>query len=425
MTATMIFGGGLRMGMMSGAAGLCLLAAPAAAQDDEPILMGHLTYHTGPFNAAGDLFDGITNFVVDVVNADPPLGRPIEVLHRDIGTLGEAQVARRLLDSDGVEILLNPAHNYLSYRDFALDYVAENGRPLMPSVHGGAIDAQYGGVAEEPLFRGSPMDSAQGTAAVVHAHDQGVESVVILASEIAGSQLQKDGAVRAAEGLGMEILANIDVQAQAPSYRSVISRIANLDADAVVFFSPGEDGGTFVKNAAEAGHSWTIVGSSDWLLEEFPATATMSAIDRHEAVLAAGFTHSDTPAWGEMEQLWNTSKYSNVGEPSNSYALQYYDLIVLTALAIEAAGSTDPEAWSQKMYELSDGDGTEVFTYADGIAALREGKSIDYQGVTGGMEYTDTGVVSGIFGIFEWTDLETLEQVGTVDGATVLELDQS
>ena len=311
---------------------------PAFAQSGEPIQMGHLTYHTGPFNAVGDLFDGITNFAVDVVNEDPPLGRPIEVLHRDIGTLGEAQVARRLLDSDKVEILLNAAHNYLSYRDFALDFVAEHGRPIMPSVHGGAIDSQYGGVAEEPLFRGSPMDSAQGVAAVVHAKNAGAQNVVVVASEIAGSQLQKVGAVKAAEALGMEVLASIDVQAQAPTYRSVVSRIAGMNPDAVVFFSPGEDGGTFVKNAAEAGNSWLLIGSSDWLLEEFPATATMSAIERHKAVLAAGFTHSDTPAWDTMEALWEGSKYADLGEPSNSYALQYYDLIVLSALAIEQAG---------------------------------------------------------------------------------------
>ena len=397
---------------------------PAFAQSGEPIQMGHLTYHTGPFNAVGDLFDGITNFAVDVVNEDPPLGRPIEVLHRDIGTLGEAQVARRLLDSDKVEILLNAAHNYLSYRDFALDFVAEHGRPIMPSVHGGAIDSQYGGVAEEPLFRGSPMDSAQGVAAVVHAKNAGAQNVVVVASEIAGSQLQKVGAVKAAEALGMEVLASIDVQAQAPTYRSVVSRIAGMNPDAVVFFSPGEDGGTFVKNAAEAGNSWLLIGSSDWLLEEFPATATMSAIERHKAVLAAGFTHSDTPAWDTMEALWEGSKYADLGEPSNSYALQYYDLIVLSALAIEQAGSTDPKAWSNAMYAISSGDGTPVYSYAEGVEKIRAGESVNYEGVTGGMDYTETGVVSGLFGVFEWTDLKTLEQSATVDGAEILRLDQ-
>lgn len=416
----------LRMMKMSVAtlATMTIVGVPAFAAEAEPIKMGHLTYHTGPFNAVGDLFDGITNFAVDVVNQNPPLGRPIEVLHRDIGTLGEAQVARRLLDGDRVEILLNAAHNYMSYRDFALDYVADNARPIMPSVHGGAIDSEFGGTDSEPLFRGSPMDSAQGVAAVVHAHNQGAKTVVIVSSEIAGSQLQKVGAVKAAKELGMDVLAEIDVQAQAPTYRSVVSRISGMNPDAVVFFSPGEDGGTFVKNAAEAGNSWLLIGSSDWLLEEFSATATMSAIERHKAVLAAGFTHSDTPAWSIMEALWNASEYADLGEPSNSYALQYYDLIVLTALAIEQAGSTDPAAWSAAMYDISSGDGEVVYSYEDGIAKIRAGESINYDGVTGSMDYTDTGVVAGLFGVFEWTDLETLNPVDTVDGATVLRLDQ-
>ena len=40
------------------------------------------------------------------------------------------------------------------------------------------------------------------------------------------------------------------------------------------------------------------------------------------------------------------------------------------------------------------------------------------------MEYTDTGVVSGIFGIFQWKDGEVLERVSLVDGDAVLALDQ-
>ncbi|MDZ5697447.1 ABC transporter substrate-binding protein [Chelativorans sp. M5D2P16] len=416
--------GGPKVAACAGMLLAMTISVPAVAQEGKPIKLGHLTYHTGPFNAVGDLFDGITNFVVDVVNEDPPLGRPVEVLHRDIGTLGEAQVARRLLDSDGAEILLNIAHNYLSYRNFVLDYVAENGRPLMPSVHGGAIDEQYGGTAEEPLFRGAPMDSAQGVAAVVHANNAGAQSLVIVASEIAGFQLQKTGAVKAADALSMEVLAEIDVQPQAPSYRSVVSRIADADPDAVIFFSPGEDGGTFVKNAAEAGNSWMLVGSSDWLLEEFVATATMSAIERHQSVLAAGFAHTDTKAWTTMEELWNASEYADLDEPSNSYALQYYDVIIATALAIEAAGSTNAAAWSEAMHEITSGDGTVVHTYQEGIDALRAGEAINYDGVTGMMDYTETGVVSGLFGVFEWTDLDTLELHALVDDETVLEIDQ-
>lgn len=76
------------------------------------------------------------------------------------------------------------------------------------------------------------------------------------------------------------------------------------------------------------------------------------------------------------------------------------------------------------MYDVTGGEGEVVHTYADGIAALRAGKDINYDGVTGTMEYTDTGVVAGIFGIFRWADGENLERVTLVDGDAVLALDQ-
>ena len=109
---------------------------------------------------------------------------------------------------------------------------------------------------------------------------------------------------------------------------------------------------------------------------------------------------------------------------SNSYAIQYYDLLVATALAIEKSGKLEAGTWTDAMYEVTSGSGDVVHTYADGIAALREGKDINYDGVTGTMDYTDTGVVAGLFGIFKWASEENLEKVAVVEGDAVLELDQ-
>jgi ABC-type branched-subunit amino acid transport system substrate-binding protein len=396
---------------------------PVHAQG-EPIKLGHLTYHTGPFGSVGEFFDGVTEFTLDLINEDPPLGRQLVAIHQDIGTLGEAQVARKLIESDGVEILLNPAHNYLSYRDFMLNHIAANGGPIMPSVHGGAIERQYGGVPAEPLFRGSPMDSAQGVAAVLHAKESGAQKLVIVATEIAGSQLQKEAAEAAAIAAGLEVAAVIDVQPQLPTYRSVVSRIANMNPDAVIFFSVAEDGGTFVKNAAESGQSWLILGTTEWQVEEFPLTATMSAIGQHQAVRVIAFTNAEGPAWDYFEPLWSASAYASLGEAENSYTLQYYDLLVLTALAIEASGSVDAATWTEKMHAIANGPGKIVHTYAEGVAALRADEDIDYDGISGGMNYTDTGVVAGLFGVFEWTGTDSLERVAVVDDEEVLALDQ-
>ncbi|MEM8857634.1 MAG: ABC transporter substrate-binding protein, partial [Chloroflexota bacterium] len=397
-------------------------AAPAASSD-EPILVGHLTYHTGAFGAFGEFFDAVTDFTIDIINEDPPLGREMVSVHQDIGTIGEAQAARKLIDSDGVDVLLNAAHEYYSYRDWMTDYIAENDAPLMPSVHGGAIEREVGGIAEEPLFRGSPMDSALGVSAVLQASEEGAESIAIVAVEIAGSQLQKDAATSAADQLGIEVVEIIDIQPEQPTYRSEVSKIESAAPDAVIMFSPPEEGGTLVKNAAESGLSLIVIGTNEWQEQEFIKTATMEAVEQHELVGIVSFAHAESPAWDYFEPLWTGSGNADLGGADNSYTMQYYDLLIVTALAIESAGSTEASAWAAAVPNVTGGDGKTVYTYQEGIDAIRAGEAINYSGVTGEFDYTETGVVSGLFGIIQWVSEEDFELVSTLDDATILALD--
>lgn len=400
-----------------------LISAGMAIADD--IKVGHLTYHTGEYGGFGSFFDGVTDFALSVINEDPPLGRKLVPIHQDIGTIGEARAARKLVDSEGVEILLNSAHNYMSYRDYILDKISASNLPLLPSVHGGAIEAEFGGNAKEPLFRGSPMDSGQGSAALLHAKNAGKNSVVLVATEAAGSQLQKTAAEKAAGKLGIEVLGSIDIQPNQPNYRSVVSRIGGMNPDAVIVFSAPADGGAFVKNAAESGNSWFIIGTSEWQEPGFIQTATMGAVSKHQDVVLAAFSTADGAAWDYYKpKAEGSAQIEAIGDVSNSYAIQYYDLLVATALAIEKAGDVNSGSWSDAMYAVTGGGGDVVSTYADGIAAIRAGKDINYEGVTGTMDYTKTGVPAGIYGIFKWTSEENLERVALADGKKVLELDQ-
>lgn len=413
----------MKLYLRSAAVALAALSAGTVSAQD--IKVGHLTYHTGEYGGFGPFFDAVTDFALEVINEDPPLGRTMVPIHQDIGTIGEARAARKLVDSDKIDVLLNAAHNYMSYRDYILGEIESAKGPVMPSVHGGAIEAEFGGSATEPLFRGSPMDSAQGAAALLHVKNSGKNSIVIVATEAAGSQLQKDAGLKAAEKLGLNVLEAIDVLPDQGNYRSVVQRISGLNPDAVVMFSSPPAGGTFVKNAAEAGNSWFIVGSSEWQEPGFIQTATMTAAAQHQDVVLAAFSNADGPAWDFYKPKAEASQYAaTIGDVGNSYAIQYYDLLVATALAIEKAGTTDSDAWTQAMFDVTGGSGEVVNTYADGIAALRAGKDINYDGVTGTMEYTDTGVVAGIFGIYRWASEEAIERVALADGDEVLKLDQ-
>jgi len=389
----------------------------------EPIVVGHLTAHTGPFADVGPLLDGATAFPIEHINENPPLGREFVQVNQDLGTIGEAQASRLLMEREDTDILWGIAHEYLSYRDYLLGFIADNGVPLVPSVHGGAVPAEYGGTSEEPLFRGAPMDTSQAVAAVVQADELGAESVAILATEIEGSQSQKEAAIAAAEELGLEVSIALDVQPEQTSYRSAVSALVDAEPDTALMFTQAEDGATIVKQAAEAGLSLTIIGTQEWLGLAFPEVATMSAIEQHEAVLMAAYSHADSPAWDFYESEWESSEFAELAGAENSYAMQFYDLLNVTALAIEAAGELDAASWADAMYEVSMAPGTTVYTYEEGIEALRNGEDIDYSGVTGEYDYTETGVVSGLYGIFEWVSEDDFERVNVIDDVTVLELD--
>jgi ABC-type branched-subunit amino acid transport system substrate-binding protein len=393
-------------------------------EEEKPIVVGHLSYHSGPFADVGPFFDGITDFTLAFINEDPPLGRKMVAVHQDIGTIGEAQAARKLIESEGAEVLLNPAHEYASYRDWLLQYLIDHDTPVMPSVHGGSIEREIGGTPEEPIFRGAPMDTAQSVAAVIQAKKEGARRVVLLATEIAGSQLQMDAAIKAAKEIGLNVVDTINVQPEMPSYRGEVSRIADVNPDTLLMFSQAEDGGTIVKQAAEAGMSLAIIGTTEWLQDAFAKAATMSAIKQHKKVWISGFSYVEGPAWDFYAPRWRESEYAQYAQPENSYAIEYYDVLNVTALAIEAAGTTEASKWAKKVRDVAMAPGKKVYTYKEGVEALRAGEEIDYSGVTGEFDYTETGVVSGAFGMFEWTSLDNLEQVLILDGKEILDLDK-
>lgn len=407
------------------AAGAVFALRDTLFSDRTPIKVGHLSYHSGDFAAFGAQFDGAADFTLQLINENPPLNRPFVTIHEDIGTVGEEEAAKRLVREENVEVLLNIAHNYETYRNWLRIQVRNNNGPLLPSVHGGAIDSEIGGVAGEPLFRGSPMDTAQSAAAMYQASESGIENVVIIATALDGMKAQMRTADQVAEELGINVLSKINMPAGKDSFGNVVAELSSLNPDAVIVFSVPEDGGKLVKATADAGLSLTFIGTSEWTAGEFPVVATMDAINQHENVWTIAFTNADSPAWRAYETLWNNSDFAELSDASNSYTMQYYDLLNVTALAIEAAGSTDASEWVQHVQAVSEAPGRRVYTYAEGIEALRNGEQINYSGITGEMDYTNTGVVSGLFGVFEWGSEDSLDRVGTLDDRAVMDLDRS
>jgi hypothetical protein len=378
------------------------LGSSVAAQDEtERVVVCELAYYTGEFAPYGPALTSDVAFPIQsVINEDPPLGRTWDLISEDLGG-GEAQAARTCLEQHGAEIIVSIAHGYRTYRDFMMEWWQENDSPLGPTVHGGAIPGNLGGKGAEPLFRAQGLDEALGVSGSLYADSIGAKDVVIFATQVEGFQLAANAAEAAAEALGLNVLERIDVQAEQPSYRAEAQRIADLAPAAVIVQAGSVESATLIKQAAEAGLSLNWIGETGWSQTEFIGTLGTGPISSQQGIGYAAFSpNTATPAWEFFQPLRDGATDDLVAQfgiedpygADNPYAYSTYDLLVQTALAVEAAGSYKASDWAPAMFEVGDAPGEVCYTYADCLALIRAGQDIDYEGITGPGTYTDGGV---------------------------------
>jgi branched-chain amino acid transport system substrate-binding protein len=373
-------------------------ATPAAA--GEPVAICELAYYTGEFAPYGQALTADVVFPVkEVINLDPPLGRTWELYHEDLGTVGEAQAARTCLEKHGAEILVSIAHGYGTYRDYMMENWQDNDSPLGPTVHGGVIPGNLGGKGAEPIFRAQGLDEALGTSGSLYAESIGAKNIVIFATQVEGFQAAANAAEKAAEALGLTVLERIDEQPEQASYAAVAQKIAQLNPDAVIVQAGSVESATLIKQAADAGLSLNWIGETGWSQAEFINSLGTAPIASQKAIGFAAFSpNKDTPAWAFYQPLrdgnpaYNPPAIEGGYGADNPYAYSTYDLLVQTALAVEAGGSYKASDWAPAMFKVGDPPGDVCYTYADCLKLIREGKDIDYEGITGPGTYTDGGV---------------------------------
>jgi hypothetical protein len=360
-----------------------------------PVAVCELAYYTGEFAPYGDSLTADVVFPIkEVINLDPPLGRTWETYHEDIGTIGEADAAKICLENHKAEIVVSIAHGYRTYRDFMMDWWEENDSPLGPSVHGGAIPGNLGGKGAEPIFRAQGLDEALGTSGSLYAESIGAKNIVVFATQVEGFQLAADAAGKAAEALGLTVMARIDAPAEQPSYRTEAQQIADLKPDAVIVQAGSVESATLIKQAAEAGMVLNWIGETGWIQQDFIGTLGTEPIASQKGIGYAAFSpDTSTAAWAFYQPLWdNTPGYGDkFGPATDQYHFSTYDLMIHTALAVEAAGSYKASEWAPAMFKVGEG-GEKCYTYADCLALIRDGKDVDYDGITGPGLYTDGGV---------------------------------
>jgi branched-chain amino acid transport system substrate-binding protein len=207
-----------------------------------------------------------------------------------------------------------------------------------------------------------------------------------------GSQAFVQPATNAFTKLGGTIAINQPISLTASSYRTEVAAMLATHPD-VIFTEALGAAGTYLKEVKtqNGGQMIPFLGTSAtidpvWFQQVRDAIGIADflkyygGVDLGYTFSGAAYTEFLTNLNASASQFADAPKYKQRGS-----TLHLYDGIIMTALAMVMTNSSDPSVYNPKIIDIANGStgATVVNTYKDGVAAIKAGKSIRFEGAGG------------------------------------------
>lgn len=384
----------LKVTLLAVLASLGLVVAGCSSDGGEssgPLKIGSLLPETGNLAFLGPPeFAGVDLAVQEINDAGGVLGNPVEHLRGDSGDTS-TDIAQQTVDAHiaaGVSAIVGAASSGVSLT--VIDKITSAGivqfspANTSPDLTTYADDGYY--------FRSAPSDTFQGAVlGQLMANDGASNAVFLNLDDAYGNGLAKYG-IAAFSGTSTNIVYN--PQAAEFSADVAKAKAANPDAIALIGF---DETAKIIAEMIKQG-----VG---------PDKVPLYLVDGNLSAQA----YKDLPA-GIMKGVKATlpgvlasadlqAKLLEV-DPSLtdfSYAPESYDAVMLIALAAEQGGATDGATIRDNLQAVSAG-GTKCYTFAECKALIADGEDIDFDGVSGPIEFDSNGDPSvATMGIYQYS----------------------
>jgi ABC-type branched-subunit amino acid transport system substrate-binding protein len=174
-----------------------------------------------------------------------------------------------------------------------------------------------------------------------------------------------------------------------PSYNSEAAQVARGDPDAYVIIDFFE---TYAKMGAALARTGAFDAAKLFTADGLASDVIPPEIPR-EALVGARGTRPGTPEQGAVVEAF-ARIYEQAGGPGRqTFDAQNFDATMLCYLAALAAGSPDGRDIAEAMTDVSSSPG-DKYTFQDlsgAIRALANGDDIDFDGVTGPLDFDENG----------------------------------
>jgi ABC-type branched-subunit amino acid transport system substrate-binding protein len=170
--------------------------------------------------------------------------------------------------------------------------------------------------------------------------------------------------------------------------------------------------GTLFTDIRQLGHyNIAFVGTDEYTDPNVAKAIGLSTFSKYatgmQGALPSGAAYSYFSALFEKEFK---------GQAPNYFSAANYDAVIVAALAMTAAKSTNPSVWNSYIETVADPPGTTCSTYASCVSLLKSGKKINYEGASGPVNYDKDHNVTTGFDVTTFTPSGSLKTVMSIPG---------
>jgi len=226
------------------------------------------------------------------------------------------------------------------------------------------------------FFRTAPSDAREGEVMAETLTEKGIKSIALtytnndygkgLAESIANAFIAKGGTVTINA-------AHDDGKAD---YSSEVAALAAAGGDILVVAGYLDQGGKGIIQASLDTGAFSTFGLPGGMIGDSLPTAIGPGLNGSWGQIAG----SDSAGAAKFEEMMKAGGFDG----TSAYSPESYDAAALILLAMQAAKSTDPKVYKDKVVELANGPGEKIYP-GDLVKALEliaAGQPIDYEGAT-------------------------------------------
>jgi branched-chain amino acid transport system substrate-binding protein len=384
--------------LLLASAASALVAGPALAQDSANV--GIILGFTGPLESItpGMAAAAELAFKEASESGKLPGGMTLNVVRGDstcIDAAAATTTAENLITGENVVAIMGADCSGVTTA-IANNVAVPNGVVMIsPSATSPALSTIED---DDYFFRTAPSDARQGEIIAEILNERGIDNIAITFTNNDYGKGLADAIASAFEAAGGTVAINAPHEDGKGDYSAEVAALQASGAPMLVVAGYVDQGGVgIVQGALDTG-----------AFEQFFFPDGMygqSLIDSIGDEINGTVIGTLPGTEGEGADMFAELANAADVDPTNSYAPESYDAASLIALAIAAAGSADRTAIRDKIMDLANAPGEQIFPgeLAKGLEMAAAGEDIDFQGATG-VELVGPGEARGSYREYEIQD---------------------